>query len=158
LCFYKKGVVVLCPKCHKDNIAVIDSRDTDDESIRRRRQCVKCRYRFTTYERIEPIKFMVTKKDGSSEPYDRSKVIRGISLATEKRGISPRTIERLVDSIEQQLIQAGESTITSRNIGDLVIKHLKKLDEVSYIRFASVYKVFRTPKAFANELKKLNKK
>ncbi|HOE74582.1 MAG TPA: transcriptional regulator NrdR [bacterium] len=149
---------MLCPKCHKDNIAVIDSRDTDDESIRRRRQCVKCRYRFTTYERIEPIKFMVTKKDGSSEPYDRNKVIRGISLATEKRGISPRTIERLVDSIEQQLIQAGEGTITSRNIGDLVIKHLKKLDEVSYIRFASVYKVFRTPKAFANELKKLNKK
>ncbi len=158
MCFYKEGVALLCPKCHKDNIAVIDSRDTDDESIRRRRECVKCGYRFTTYERIEPVKFMVKKKNGGSEPYDRNKVIRGISLATEKRGISAHTIERLVDDIEQKLIQSGESTITSRNIGDLVIKHLKKLDQVSYIRFASVYKVFRTPKAFVNELKKLDKK
>lgn len=149
---------MVCPKCHKDDIAVIDSRDVDGESIRRRRQCSKCGYRFTTYEKVEPVRFTVQKKSGNVEPYDRVKVLRGLQIATEKRDISKERLEEIVDAIEQKLIRTGKSVIPSRKIGDLVISQLRNLDEVAYLRFASVYKEFCSKKSFAKELEKLEKK
>lgn len=147
-----------CPKCHKAELTVIDSRDVDNDSVRRRRECDNCGFRFTTYEKIEPIKITVLKKDGSLEPYDRNKVIKGMRIATEKRDISTDTLEEVTDKIEQKLIETGESVIPSKIIGDLVIAELKELDEVAYLRFASVYKEFRSPKSFKRELEKLSKR
>lgn len=146
-----------CPKCHKEDLTVIDSRDVDSNSIRRRRQCDKCGLRFTTYEKIEPIKITVLKKAGGVEPYDRSKVISGMQLATEKRHIDKNTLGKIADRIEQKLIETGKTVIPSKKIGDLVIAELKELDEVAYLRFASVYKEFCSGKSFERELEKLNK-
>lgn len=144
-----------CPKCHNTDTDVIDSRDVDDSSIRRRRQCGKCKYRFTTYENIEPIKISILKRDGSAEPYDRNKLTKGIIKACEKRDIDRAVIEDVVDRIEQKLIEKNDNTVGSKVIGQLVIKELKNLDEVAYIRFASVYKNFSNCNSFIKEANKL---
>ncbi len=146
---------MFCPRCQNDNTEVIDSRDVDDGSIRRRRQCCKCKYRFTTYENIEPVKLNVLKRDGNVEAYSRVKLLKGMYKATEKRGISADKIEDVADRVEQKLIERDENIVPSKIIGQLVIKELKKLDEVAYIRFASVYKNFNNCNSFIKEAEKL---
>jgi len=144
-----------CPKCQKDNTSVVDSRDVDYNSIRRRRECESCGYRFTTYEKIEPIRFTVIKKDDRVEPYDRAKMIRGMAIATEKRGVGAEVLEEIADRIEQKIIASGKTEAPSTKIGNLVIKELRLLDEVAYLRFTSVYKGFKSRRSFARELAKL---
>lgn len=147
---------MLCPKC-KNETSVIDSRDIDDIIIRRRRECDNCDYRFTTYERIEPVSINVVKRDGSLQAYDRDKIKRGIALAVQKRTISEQEIDDIIDRIESKLFEIGESAIPSRKIGELAIKELRNLDDVAYLRFASVYKSFQSAKSFKKELEKLTK-
>jgi len=118
---------------------------------------MSCHHRFTTYENLEPVKFSVAKKNGTTEPYDRSKIIRGMKLATEKLNISNEKLEQIADRIEQKLLQLNKSVIPSTKIGDLVVLELRKLDAVAYLRFKSVYKGFKDCRSFAKEAIKLQK-
>lgn len=147
---------MLCPKCRSDQVQVIDSRDVDERTIRRRRECEKCRFRFTSYERIEPSKITVTKTSGRSEQFDRNKIIKGVEIASNGR-VARGEVERLADEIESKIAEDGENTISSKKIGNMVIKRLKKLDEITYIRFTSVYKKFEDLDSFEEELEKLKK-
>jgi len=145
-----------CPYCSCLEDKVIDSRPTDEgATIRRRRECLNCHRRFTTYEKVEHMPIMVIKKDGSREPYNRDKVRKGILRATEKRSVSADDIEKMLDSIEAQIYNSLEREVTSAFIGELVMEKLKELDEVAYVRFASVYRQFKDIETFMNELKKL---
>lgn len=145
-----------CPYCYFFESKVVDSRPTDEgQAIRRRRECIKCNKRFTTYEKIEEIPIMVIKKDGNRESYDRNKLLNGIIKSCEKRPVSMNDIERIVDEIEVELSNSLEKEITSVAIGELVMNKLKDIDEVSYVRFASVYRQFKDLNTFMNELKKL---
>lgn len=147
-----------CPYCSCQEDKVIDSRPTDEgATIRRRRECLNCHKRFTTYEKVENLPIMVIKKDGSREPYDRDKVRKGILRATEKRSVSADEIERTLDSIESQISNSLEREVTSEFIGELVMEKLRELDEVAYVRFASVYRQFKDINTFMNELNKLLK-
>ncbi len=148
---------MLCPKCKQDQISVIDSRDLNTNTIRRRRECNGCRYRFTTHERIERVVLTVVKRNGSREPYDREKVVGGIAKAIEKRGIETSRIEQMVDQIETKLIEEGESEVPARRIGLLVIKKLRQIDDVAYLRFTSVFKEFKNLTQFERELEKIKK-
>ncbi len=147
-----------CPYCHHPETSVIDSRDADNlDTIRRRRECLKCQKRFTTYERVELVELMVIKKDGRREPYDRKKVMAGIERSCIKLPVSREHIDKAVDDIETTL-RNGESTeVPSREIGKLVMKKLKRLNKVAYIRFASVYLNFVDISSFASELRDLKK-
>jgi len=145
-----------CPKCKTENLSVIDSRDTDEKSVRRRRECLDCGYRFTTYERIEPAKLLVLKRSGSVESFDRNKIEKGIAIASNGR-ICDQEIDQIVDEIEQKFLEGGENVVATRKIGNLVIAKLKKRDEISYLRFASVYKNFQDIDSFEEELEKLKK-
>lgn len=145
-----------CPYCYFFESKVVDSRPTDEgQAIRRRRECIKCNKRFTTYEKIEEIPIMVIKKDGNRESYDRNKLLNGIIKSCEKRPVSMNDIERIVDEIEVELSNSLEKEITSVAIGELIMNKLKDIDEVSYVRFASVYRQFKDLNTFMNELKKL---
>ncbi len=144
-----------CPYCLKIDNFVVDSRLSPDTSIRRRRECSNCKKRFTTYERIELIDFSVVKKDNSNELFDRNKLLKGILKACEKRPIKREQIEFLVSNIESSIRQSGKSEIKSKKIGELVMNDLKNLDEVAYIRFASVYKKFRKAGQFVEAIEKL---
>ncbi|MDD6484673.1 MAG: transcriptional regulator NrdR [Clostridiales bacterium] len=145
-----------CPFCGFEESKVIDSRPTDDNStIRRRRECLKCRKRFTTYEKLESISLVVIKKDQSRQPYDRNKILKGIITACEKRPISLLQMEKVADDIESELYQSMEREIESTKIGERVMDKLKNLDEVAYVRFASVYKRFEDIHTFMEELKGL---
>jgi transcriptional repressor NrdR len=147
-----------CPYCSCQEDKVIDSRPTDEgATIRRRRECLNCRKRFTTYEKVESLPIMVIKKDGSREPYNRDKVRKGVLRATEKRSVSADEIERMLDSIEYHISNSLEREVTSEFIGELVMEKLRDLDEVAYVRFASVYRQFKDINTFMNELKKLLK-
>ena len=130
-----------CPYCGHYDSKVIDSRDVND-GIRRRRQCLRCELRFTTYERLQPASLFVIKKDDRREEYDREKLLIGIRKACEKRPLSGRTVEDIVDEIEAALYQTGKTEIPTQEIGDIVMVKLKKLDHIAYIRFASVYREF----------------
>ncbi len=148
-----------CPYCSSPDTKVIDTRETADSDVtRRRRECLKCKRRFTTYERVEIVDLVVVKKDKSREPFDRSKLTRGIMKACEKRPIKIEKIEGVVDEIEQELMSKDTREIPSRIIGELVMTKLKKLDEVAYVRFASVYRQFRDAKQFVNEIEDFLKK
>lgn len=148
-----------CPFCAKDKDRVIDSRTSrDGELIRRRRECLKCSRRFTTYERVEENLPMVIKKDGRREPYDRQKVIAGIRRACEKRPVSTEQVEQVVRNIEGYLQDTGESEIASRDIGERVMMSLRDLDQVAYVRFASVYREFKDLNAFIEQLNELLRK
>jgi len=150
---------VKCPNCLSDNTKVIDSRDVDDfKAVRRRRECEKCKSRFTTYERVELTNLLVVKKDGRREVYDRNKLESGIFKSCEKRAISREQIERTVSDIESKLQSTCDTEIKSKKIGELVIRALKKIDKVAYIRFASVYKSFDDLQSFEEELQTLKKK
>ena len=144
-----------CPYCGKENTRVIDSRPTDDSSIRRRRQCDECGKRFTTYEKVETLPLIVVKKDNNREPYDREKIVAGIVRSCHKRPISMTQINDMVDDIEGQIFNMGEKEIPTTTIGSIVMDKLKDLDEVAYVRFASVYREFKDVNTFLSELKKM---
>ncbi|MGI6621925.1 MAG: transcriptional regulator NrdR [Clostridiaceae bacterium] len=145
-----------CPYCSYGEDKVIDSRPTDEgATIRRRRECLSCHKRYTTYEKVENLPIMVIKKDGSRQPYDREKVRKGILRACEKRTISINQIENILDVIEGQISNSLEREVTSEFIGELVMEKLRDLDEVAYVRFASVYRQFKDINTFMNELNKL---
>jgi transcriptional repressor NrdR len=147
-----------CPFCHADEDKVIDSRSSKDGGIiRRRRECVKCERRFTTYERVEEMLPMLVKKDGRREVYDRLKVIGGLKKACEKRPVSTTAIEQIADRIEQMLQERGEKEIPSSVVGEAVMRELHKLDQVAYVRFASVYREFKDVNEFMRELQYLMK-
>ncbi len=145
-----------CPFCSYEESKVIDSRPTDEgERIRRRRECLKCQKRFTTYEIIESLPIVVIKKDKSREVFNRDKLINGMLKACEKRPVSINNIERAVDEIETVLQNSLDREVTSDHIGELVMDKLKGLDEVAYVRFASVYRQFKDISTFMDELNKL---
>lgn len=142
-----------CPFCGYEESKVIDSRPTDEgERIRRRRECMQCAKRFTTYEIIESVPILVVKKDKSRETFDREKLIRGMVRACEKRHVSMDTIESAVSEIEVSLQNSLDREVSSVKIGELVMEKLKEIDEVAYVRFASVYKHFKDVNAFMDEL------
>ena len=148
-----------CPYCGEFNTRVIDSRPAEENnSIRRRRQCDACGRRFTTYEKVETIPLMVIKKDNNREPYDRSKIESGMIRACHKRPVSTSAINAAVESIEAQIFASMRSEVPSTEIGELVMEKLKALDEVAYVRFASVYREFRDVNTFLEELEKLYRK
>lgn len=145
-----------CPFCGNLDSKVIDSRLTEDnESIRRRRECEKCAKRFTTYERLETQPIMVVKKDGTRQPYDRNKILVGLIRACIKRNIGIEILEKIADDIELEIRNSTSFEITSEGIGDLVLRRLKNLDKVAYIRFASVYRHFANIEEFTKELEVL---
>ena len=148
-----------CPYCNEQDTKVIDSRPADDNrSIRRRRQCESCGKRFTTYEKLETMPLMVIKKDDSRETYDRSKLEKGILLSCHKRPVSSQEISAVIDEIENQIFNREEKEISTSVIGELVMDKLKSVDEVAYVRFASVYREFKDVSTFMEELGKLLKK
>ncbi len=145
-----------CPFCGHTEDKVIDSRSSsEDKSVRRRRECIECKRRFTTYEYIEEIPLMVIKKDGSREAFDRNKIISGILKACEKRPVSMEKVEAVVDKAEKELQKSFDKEIKAEEIGELVMDSLHKLDEVAYVRFASVYRQFKDINQFMKELKDL---
>ena len=145
-----------CPYCGDEESKVIDSRPTEDgERIRRRRECLRCHMRFTTYEIVETVPLIVIKKDESREPCDRQKLLNAMLRACAKRPVPYETLEHAVSSIEQALMSSYDREVTSVRIGELTMQELKKIDEVAYVRFASVYQQFADVESFFNELKKL---
>ncbi|MGI5863360.1 MAG: transcriptional regulator NrdR [Myxococcales bacterium] len=145
-----------CPFCKKTENKVIDSRlSHEGHAIRRRRECLDCERRFTTYERVEDTLPLVVKKDGRRESFDREKIAAGLKKAVEKRPVPAEQIEQMLDAIEQKIQETGEKEVQSRLIGELVMKALQQIDDVAYVRFASVYRDFRDVQEFMNELKEL---
>ncbi len=145
-----------CPYCGADNDRVSDTRVGDNQNvIRRRRECLECGRRFTTYERVEEVSLMVVKRDGRRESYDRTKIARGIAVACEKRPIGHDELTAAVDRVEKLVFEKFEHEVPSSEIGELVMAELKAMDEVAYVRFASVYKSFKDSEEFLRELKKL---
>jgi transcriptional repressor NrdR len=138
---------------------VIDSRSTEEgNTIRRRRECLECGKRFTTYEKIETIPMIVVKKDGTREAFDRDKVLNGILRACEKRPVTLADIEKLIDDIESKLYNMLEREVTSERVGEMVMERLQKIDDIAYVRFASVYRQFKDINSFMDELAKIIKK
>lgn len=147
-----------CPYCNEDTLKVIDSRPVEEgNSIRRRRECENCKKRFTTYEKIEQVSMMVVKKDNTREFFDREKLLKGIVRSCEKRPISMQQMEDIVSEVERDLMNLMQQEIDSKAIGEIVMEKLKEIDEVSYVRFASVYRQFKDINSFFDELKKIMK-
>ena len=147
-----------CPFCGYNEDKVIDSRTSKDgDVIRRRRECLKCVRRFTSYEKVEDMMPMVIKKDGSRDPFDRDKVLKGLSVALKKRPVDMETREQIVQDIEKGLVSSGLKEIDASKIGEDVMNHLKDIDQVAYVRFASVYREFKDVTEFMDELKNLLK-
>ena len=147
---------MLCPECKKSDTKVLDSRD-DLRVIRRRRECLRCRFRFTTYERIESPRIKVIKRNGFVEDYQRPKLAHGIHLALEKRPVTSQQAEAIIDSIEHDITKMKTKFITSKQLGKFTIERLKEVDEVAYLRFLSVYKSFGSASKFQKEAEKLIK-
>ena len=147
-----------CPFCGYEESKVIDSRPTDEgQRIRRRRECIECGKRFTTYEIIESLPIIVIKKDKSRETFDRTKLTNGLLRACEKRPVSIETIDKLIDEIETTIQNSLDREVSSEKIGELVMDKLKKIDEVAYVRFASVYREFKDIETFIKELNEIKK-
>ena len=145
-----------CPYCNCDKIKVIDSRPSEENNaIRRRRQCEECNKRFTTYETVESMPLIIVKKDETRESYDRQKLLSGLVRSCHKRPVSMKAIDDLVDEIENQLYNSMKKEVDSHIIGEMVMEKLKHLDEVAYVRFASIYREFRDINTFMDELKKI---
>lgn len=145
-----------CPACQHNGTRVVDSRPVDDnKSIRRRRECEACGYRYTTFEKVEEMPLIVVKKDGSREEFSREKVLRGLIRACEKRPVPLETLENLVFDIEKELRRTGNAEVKSEEVGELVMNRLAAIDEVAYVRFASVYRQFKDITVFIDELKDL---
>ncbi|MFH1284889.1 MAG: transcriptional regulator NrdR [Candidatus Peregrinibacteria bacterium] len=148
---------MICPKCQHNDTRVLDSRETDGhKAVRRRRECDSCKHRFTTFERAESSKFLIIKKDGTRENYDREKVEKGIWKACEKRKITEDQVTNIINALEESWTSFGKE-VPSKLIGEGIMDALRKLDEVAYIRFASVYRQFRDLDSFKKEFKKLSK-
>ncbi|KAF0824428.1 transcriptional regulator NrdR [Cytobacillus firmus] len=148
-----------CPSCQNNNTRVLDSRPVDDSrSIRRRRECEKCGYRFTTFEKVEEIPLIVVKKEGTREEFSREKILRGLIKACEKRPVALKDLEDITFEVEKELRSNGVSEIKSDEIGEMVMDRLANVDEVAYVRFASVYRQFKDINVFIDELKELIKK
>lgn len=146
-----------CPFCGSEDNKVVDSRPSKEgHSVRRRRECLSCSKRFTTYEYVEKVPLMVVKKDGRREPFSREKLLEGIELACKKRPISREQIEKIVDDILSDVYSLSKVEVLSQEIGEKVMKALKDLDEVSYVRFASVYRQFKDKQEFLKELEKIS--
>ena len=145
-----------CPFCKRDDSKVLDSRESAEGTVtRRRRECLGCHKRFTTYERVEELMPLVVKKDGRREPYDREKLIAGLQKAVEKRPVSMEQLELLVAEVESRIVERGEKEVPSSLLGEEVMRRLRALDQVAYVRFASVYRSFRDIEEFMDELKGL---
>ena len=148
-----------CTHCGYEHTKVIESRlSHEGRSVRRRRSCLECNYRFTTYEKEEELCFQVQKKDGRFEAYLRDKLISGVQVACQKRPIAPEVIEALVNRVERRVLEDGGRTVSTDTLGDHVMRELHELDHVAYVRFASVYKDFKDPQEFLNTLKALKSK
>ena len=146
-----------CPFCASTESRVIDTRSAEG-GIRRRRECQDCGRRFTTYERVAPLRLMVIKQDGRREPFDRDKILGGIQTACAKRPIDTESIEELVSGIESELYHRGSREVTSREIGEMVMQNLRRLDEVAYIRFATIYRQFADVADLADEIESLQER
>lgn len=147
---------MLCPACNSPATRVLDSRPSNEgKSIRRRRECETCSHRFTTFEIVEEIPLIVVKKEGTREEFSREKILRGLIRACEKRPVALEKLEAIVNGVEQQLRSDGKSEINSKDIGELVMERLAPVDDVAYVRFASVYRQFKDINVFINELKDL---
>jgi transcriptional repressor NrdR len=145
-----------CPFCNYNETKVLDSRPTEEgNSIRRRRECLKCTKRFTTYEKVEDLPVYVIKKDGTREAFDKRKIMTGLLKSCEKRPVSINQIEKMADDIEKQIYNTLEAEVTSQYIGELIMKMLKEVDDVAYVRFASVYRQFKDINTFMDELQKI---
>ncbi|WP_343756128.1 transcriptional regulator NrdR [Alkalibacterium iburiense] len=148
-----------CPRCQHNGSRVVDSRPADDgKSIRRRRECEKCMFRFTTFERIEQSAILVVKKNGNREEFNREKLLRGIRRACEKRPVAAEAQENIVSKVEYKIRDLGSSEVSSTKIGEYVMEELAELDDVAYIRFASVYRQFKDIGVFMQEMQQLEKK
>jgi len=148
-----------CPLCGHDETKVVDSRTSESQdAIRRRRECLSCSERFTTYERREETPLMVLKKDGSAEPFDRGKLMRGLIVSTAKRGVSLEQLEALITDIEADLHNSFRYEVGSSQVGDMILMRLRDLDKVAYVRFASVYREFQDLDEFTSELKALGRR
>ena len=147
-----------CPFCFNDESKVVDSRSTDDNTtIRRRRECTKCNKRYTTYEKIEDIPILVVKRDLTRENFNKEKIVNGLIIACQKRPVSRKQIEEIAEEIEKKISNNMLTEIESEKIGEMVMKRLKEIDEISYVRFASVYRQFKDINTFMEELNKLLK-
>ena len=146
-----------CPYCGSEEFKTLETRDSPDNTTRRRNECFKCGKRFTTYEYVETVELMVRKKNGELQRFDVNKIIGGLQKACEKRPVSMEQINELAGQVRQDLMLGGKGEVTSQEIGDLVMKHLKDLDRVAYIRFASVYKKFEEPEDFKRVLQEVKK-
>ncbi|HYK73870.1 MAG TPA: transcriptional regulator NrdR [Pseudoneobacillus sp.] len=148
-----------CPSCQHNGTRVLDSRPVDESrAIRRRRECELCNFRFTTFEKVEDIPLIVVKKEGTREEFSSEKVLRGLIKACEKRPVALKQLEEIVHEVEKELRSAGISEINSESIGEMVMDRLAKIDEVAYVRFASVYRQFKDINVFIDELKELIKR
>lgn len=146
---------MICPKCRDCGTQVVDTRDST-EGIRRRRECLTCKFRFTTYERIEPVLVAVIKKDGSKERFNPEKIRRGVSIACKNRPVTTEQVERLVEDVEHAVSSSGQDTISSQEVGKIVERFLRELDEVAYVRFVSVYHSFSDLEQFSDTIKSLS--
>lgn len=144
-----------CPKCNCPDSKVVDSRPTEDGSIRRRRECLSCQNRFTTYEVFETTPIVVIKKDGSRQTFDRNKIINGLIKSCEKRPVTLKQIEDIAASVEIAISNSMKKEISSREVGEMIMERLREVDDVAYVRFASVYREFKDIKTFMNEIKRL---
>lgn len=145
-----------CPTCNYNGTRVLDSRPVDEgRSIRRRRECEECQHRFTTFERVEDNPILVVKKEGAREEFSKDKMLRGLIKACEKRPVSLSQLEGIINNIEKELKNSGTSEVPSEVLGEMVMEHLSKVDEVAYVRFASVYRQFKDINVFIDELKDL---
>jgi transcriptional repressor NrdR len=145
-----------CPKCNYSESKVVDTRPTDDGfRIRRRRECMECSHRFTTYEKIEETQIVVIKRDGTRQGYNRDKIINGLIRACDKRSVSLEQIENIADKVEKQLLNTFQNEVFTEVIGELVMNELQNVDDVAYVRFASVYRKFKDINTFMDELKKI---
>jgi len=146
-----------CPYCGSENLKTLETRDSPDNTVRRRKECDDCGKRFTTYEYVETVELMVRKKDDKLERFDLNKIIRGLQNACEKRPVTMEQIHALAEHVRQDLMSSGKDEVSSREIGDLVMKYLKNLDRIAYIRFASVYRQFEEPEDFKRVLQEVRR-
>ena len=147
-----------CPYCGSENFKTLETRDSPDNTTRRRKECVNCEKRFTTYEYVETIELMVRKKDDKLERFDANKIIRGLQKSCEKRPVTMTQINELAGHVRQDLMMKGAEEVSSQEIGDLIMKYLKNVDRIAYIRFASVYKKFEEPEDFGRLLMEVEKR
>lgn len=146
-----------CPYCISENVRTLETRESLNNAVRRRKECMECGKRFTTYEYVEAVELMVRKKDGRLERFDLNKIIRGLQKACEKRPVTMEQVHELAERVRQNLMMQGKEEVSSREIGDLVVKHLKKLDRIAYVRFASVYRRFEELDDFKRVLLEVKK-